>query len=176
MVAFKEQKGVEYPLVIKFEDIKGSNNFNSAFRVGNAFYLDEEGKVQYGPAQEKYKEYLILLNKWYQMEILNPDFASMDGIYVNSLVLKNKAGVMLGWIGGDLGSWMKAATDEGFKVEGTVNPVMEKGEEPFLAAGYQNSISGTVACITPKAIENENKLDAILKYMDYLYTFAGKGL
>ena len=63
--AFQESKGVEFPLAMKFVDMKEGENFNTAYRVGNSFYIDDNGCVQYGAIQPAYKEYLTTLIRWF---------------------------------------------------------------------------------------------------------------
>ena len=170
---FKQKEGVEYPLTMTFNDLKGSENFNTAYKVGNSFYVDDEDRVQYGPSQEAYKEYLTTLNRWYENGYLDPDFASIDGAYVTSQILNGKAGVSYAWIGAGLGSWLDAATEEGFSMEGVANPVSEKGEEAFLAASLNANLGATQTCVTTVAAEDEKKMEAITRLFDYVYSDEG---
>ncbi|MGL6173777.1 MAG: extracellular solute-binding protein [Cellulosilyticaceae bacterium] len=167
--AFKE-KGVEYPLAVNSNDIYGFNLLNNAFNVGNEFYRDEAGEIQYGPVQQGYKEYLILLNQWYKEGLLHPDFASLDGKTIDAAVLNGKTGVVVGTIGGQMGKWYNAATEEGFELAGLPGPVLNKGDKGRFTANFYNEIGAQTAAITSKAKD----VEAVVKMFDYLYSEEGK--
>ena len=168
--AFKDQKGVEVPLSIKASDLSNALNlFNAAYEVGIDFYLDDNGDVQYGPIQPGYKEYLTTLNRWYNEGLLDPDFASIDSKIIDSNIINGKTGATFAWIGSSLGTWYKAATEEGYELVGVPNPVLNKGDEGKFLSGYTNSIAGPAAAITTTA---EN-VEEIVKMFDYLYTEEG---
>lgn len=44
---------------------------------GTFLYRDENGKIQYGPYQEGFKDYLSLMNDWYEKGYISKDFASL---------------------------------------------------------------------------------------------------
>lgn len=171
--AFKEQKGAVAPVSIRSRDLMNAMNlFNAAYEVGYDFYLDDDKKVQYGPIQPGYKEYLTTLNRWYEEGLLDPDFASIDDKIVDANILNGKSGATFGWIGGSMGKWYKAATDEKFELVAVPNPVINKGEKGKFLSGYANKIAGPSAAITA----NAKNIDEIIKMFDFLYTEEGKML
>lgn len=172
LTKFKEEKGAQYPLSLGLAELKGGNLFNTAFKIGESFYLDENGKVQYGPLKQEYKEYLTLLNDWYKKGLIDPDFASIDSKAVDSNILNGKSGATFGYVGGDIGRWMKAATDPNFKLIGAHNPVMNKGEKPMFLGEFTHKIRGGSVAITTAAKDPA----AIAKWLDYRYTDEGTTL
>lgn len=46
------------------------------FGIAPGFFLGEDGSVKWGPATTEYKEYLTLMNKWYEAGYLYKDFIS----------------------------------------------------------------------------------------------------
>lgn len=172
LTKFKEEKGAQYPLSLNSSQLKGGNLFNTAFKIGDSFYLDDSGNVQYGPLQPEYKEYLTLLNDWYTKGLIDPDFASIDSKAIESNILNGKSGATFGYVGGSIGKWMKAATDPNFKLIGAHNPVMNKGEEPMFLGEYSHKIRGGSVAITTSAKDPA----AIAKWLDYLYTEEGTTL
>lgn len=89
--AFKAKNPEGYPISIRSNDLLGQNTFNTAFNVGVKYYIDNNGKVQYGPVQPEFKQYLTTLNKWYKEGLIDPDFASIDGKIVDSSLLNGKS-------------------------------------------------------------------------------------
>lgn len=54
--------------------------------TGNsAFWKNTEGKVQYGQIMPEFKEYLTLMNDWYNKGYLSKDFTSVNGTQTNTL-------------------------------------------------------------------------------------------
>lgn len=172
LTQFKEKKGATYPLSLASSQLRSGNLFNTAFKIGDSFYLDEEGKVQYGPLQPEYKEYLAFLNKWYRDDLLDPDFASLDSKSIESNILNGKSGATFGYVGGSIGKWMKAATDPNFKLIGTHNPVMNEGEEPMFLGEFSHKIRGGSVAITTAAKNPE----VLVEWLDYRYTDEGSTL
>ena len=173
LTAFKEKKGATVPLSMRSKDLMNEINlFNAAYEVGCNFYLDDNGKVQYGPIQAGYKEYLTTLNRWYKAGLLDPDFASIDDKIVDANLLNGKSGATFGWIGGSMGKWYKAATDEKFALTAVPNPVLKKGDQGKFLSGYANQIAGPAAAITT----NAKNIEETIKMFDFLYTEEGKML
>lgn len=169
LTQFKEKKGVTYPLSLSYAQLRSANLFNTAFKIGDSFYLDEQGKVQFGPLQPEYKEYLTLLNKWYREGLLDSDFASLDSKSIESSIINGKSGATFGYVGGSIGKWMKAATDPNFKVIGTHNPVMNEDEAPMFLGEFSHKIRGGSVAITTAAKDPA----ALVEWLDYRYTDEG---
>lgn len=174
LTAFKEKKGAQSPLstLVKNFTNQNLNLFNAAYDVGIDFYLDDAGKVQWGPIQPGYKEYMSTLNKWYEAGLLDQDFASIDNKIVEANILNDKAGATFGWVGGDIGKYYKGATQEGFELVAVANPVLNKGDEGNFLSGFTNKIAGQAAAITTSA----KNVDSIISMFDYLYTDEGRML
>ncbi|MEG0642189.1 MAG: extracellular solute-binding protein [Clostridium sp.] len=171
--AFKEEKGAIVPLSMRSRDLMNEVNlFNAAYEIGYDFYLDDKGEVQYGPIQPEYKEYLTTLNNWYEEGLLDPDFASIDDKIVDANLLNGKSGATFGWIGGSMGKWYKAATDEKFELIAVSNPVINKGDKGKFLSTYANQIAGPSAAITT----NAENIEEIITMFDFLYTEEGKML
>lgn len=168
---FKEEKGATAPFTVLLSNFLIHNGFNSAYGVGNDFYLDDDGNIQYGPIQPAYKDYLTILNKWYKEGLIDPDFASIDNKTISSNMINGKSGVTWAYIGSGMGTWTNAATEEGYKLAGCANPVLNKGDEGTFTGRYKHKVMITAAVTT-----NAKNLDGILKQFDYLYTEEGKML
>lgn len=167
LIAFKA-KGVEYPLCITSNYLlSGAELINTAFEVGNGFYLDDTGAVKFGPAEPGYKEYISTLNRWYKEGLLDPDFASIDSKTIDSNILNGKTGVMFGWIGSGMGKWMNGSD---ISLAAMPNPVMNKGDQGKFVASYFYKVGFPGAAITT----NADNIDSIVSMFDYLYTEEGK--
>lgn len=56
----------------------------------NGFYLENE-KIVFGNMQPKYKDFMILLRKWYVEGLLDKDFASIDSNTVDRKMMTGEA-------------------------------------------------------------------------------------
>jgi putative aldouronate transport system substrate-binding protein len=91
--AFKDELGVEYPLVIPQSGYHETSGFLlSAYGLGpNFFQVDNDVKFfAYEPA---YKDYLAQMNEWYEEGLIDPDFATTDQQQRVAFVGENRAGV-----------------------------------------------------------------------------------
>lgn len=166
---FKKEKGATAPFTIVLSDFLKYNTFNAAWGITNEFYLDDNGKIQYGPIQPEYKEYLATMHRWYEEGLIDPDFASVDKKIVSSNMLNGKSGVAFGFIGSGIGTWMNAAEEEGYNLVGCANPVLNEGDEGKFSAEYKGKVLITAA-ITASAKD----VESIVKQFDYLYTDEGR--
>lgn len=90
-----KKNGVQYPLVLDFKE--GAeywvtrNAFSAAYGLSAAtFSLDENGKVEFGPYADAYKDYLATMNKWYAEGLINPDFMNQDVQQTWSMIADGK--------------------------------------------------------------------------------------
>ncbi len=73
-----------------------SNVFSSAFGISAGdYYKGEDGKITYGPYEDAYKDYLTLLNQWFEAGYINPDFTIQKEDTVMSQTSDNKVGTVL---------------------------------------------------------------------------------
>ena len=168
--AMKESKSSGAPIGSSLTGAISQGAFVSAFGIQDGFYLDN-GKVVYGPMDDRYKEFLTFMNNWYNEGYIDQDYASPNAASAQSNMLNGVNGVAFASCGSGIGKWMAAKPDDKFSVIGVKNPVKNKGEVPMFG-NYQNPVTGTFAVITMDA---ENK-ELCAKLLDYGYTEEGKML
>lgn len=135
--AFKEKKGAAAPFSgnnLTFVTGTNQNTFNVAFGVGTGLYVDG-GKVKFGPLEEGYKQWLTLMNKWYQEGLIDKDYATNNDALLNAKMTDGTAGARFGYIGSTIGSYlsMMRETEPEFDLVAAQHPVLNKGEEPYFA-------------------------------------------
>lgn len=168
--AFKEKKNVVAPLTITLNNMNGFGVFSGAYGTYHDLYV-QDGVVKYGPLDDSYKEYLKLLNDWYEEGLLDADFASVDGTTIQGNILNGISGATAGSCGGNLGKWLSAGTAEGFDLAGVKYPVLKKGEKPQFAQ-MGPVVDGMYAAIT-KDCKN---YELCVKLLDYGYSEEGHNL
>ena len=126
--------------------------FIQAYGVAtNGLYVDN-GIVKYGAMEDGFKDYLALMNDWYNKGYIAADFVS--GTNEQAAMLNNEIGVTFASCGAGIGKMMASTTDENFSVTGTKMPVLNKGDRAMYG-NYQNAATGVFAVITSDAVNKE---------------------
>lgn len=138
---------------------------NGAYGVWDWTFLDSDGKVAWGPAQPKAKEYLAMMQQWNKEGLLNKDWATADFNQRMSSAISGKTAVMMD-SPDTMWSYWKEQNNIDFV--GALNPVLNKGDK--AATTYKNfKRTGTEAAITTQA---EN-VEAAMAWLDFAYTKKG---
>ena len=165
---FKDN-GVKTPLSF-YED--GHNVFAAAFNVAKDFYLNDDGKVTYGPAEEGWRQYLTTMKQWYEEGLLDNDLGALDRSLVTGKVTSGAVGATAGFLAGDMGRWLESgkAINPEFDMVGTKYPVLEKGSKPEFSVKQNYYDGGTFnVAITSKCKNPE----LAARFLDFGYTEEG---
>ncbi len=166
--AFKDKKGAQAPLSISLSNIRASHLFCGAYGVGMGYYIDD-GKVKYGMLEPGFKDFLTLMNKWYNEGLLDPDFSALDNTMIDSNILNGMSGVISGALGSGIGRYMSSAETDSFKLTGAPFPTMEKGTTPEFGYWQPPVAAGNAAAVS---IDCKNKEKAI-ELLDFGYSEEG---
>lgn len=176
LTAFKEQKGATAPLTAQYtSDMNLQDAFIGAFRTANRYYVDDEGKIKYGPIDPQFKDALALLRQWYSEGLLDKDFAlNNDSKSLDSKMLSNSSGATVYLISGGLGNWMDTGkkTNPDFHLVPAPYPTLNKGEKAFI--GHSDFLYNPSAS---KAITVDSKNPELaVQWLDYAYSEQGSML
>lgn len=168
LTQFKEQKNASAPLVIPVNTgVQG--NLLYGYNIDNYYQVD--GQVRFGPMQPEFKEYLTMMNQWYNEGLLSDSFPTSQAEVLMdfSTILSGDTGV---WCGSGTQSItqllsMAAESQPDMRITGMTN-VTKDGDTAHVGTESQilDSImwSITTQCSDPAAIA---------RYVDYLYSDAG---
>ena len=168
LTQFKEQKNASAPLVIPVNTgVQG--NLLYGYNIDNYYQVD--GQVRFGPMQPEFKEYLTMMNQWYNEGLLSDSFLTSQAEVLMdfSTILSGDTGV---WCGSGTQSItqllsMAAESQPDMRITGMTN-VTKDGDTAHVGTESQilDSImwSITTQCSDPAAIA---------RYVDYLYSDAG---
>ncbi|MBE7031214.1 MAG: extracellular solute-binding protein [Ruminococcaceae bacterium] len=170
LYAFKDL-GIEIPLeVLLGKGMVATNAIVGGFGVGASYFVDDNGKVKYGPAEPEFKEFLALMNKWFKDGIYDKEFASLDGSNrMTNEVLAGHVGVAFGANGGSWGKWLPALeqTRPDIKFVPMPFPTEVKGTKPEF--GHFESGNPAMTAITTSC----KNIELAAKLLDYGYTEKG---
>lgn len=162
--AFKEEKNAYAPISIgKKGTMETSHALSAGYGVMET-YQQVDGKVLYGPMEEGWKEYLTMLNRWYEEGLIDPDFMTNGGWQVDTGMVLN----------GDTGVWnamytMISQYEDGGDIEVVpmASPKKEKGDQLHIRRedGYVgNAVTISADCKYP---------EIAMKLWNYLYSEEG---
>lgn len=167
--AFKEKKNASAPLTYEKGMLDVGGTFMGAYGVLKNFYLDKDGKIQYGPIQPEYKSFLNEYSKWYAEGLIDPDIETVDKKQIAAKITGGDSGASLGYQASRLGVWLNSMKDDStYDLVGTKNPVLEKGGRPMF--GQKSSrVPGTAVFITSGCKD----VEAACRLLDYGYSEEG---
>jgi len=138
---------------------------NGAFGVWDWTFLGEDGKVAWGPAQPKAKEYLATMQQWNKEGLLNRDWATADFNQRMATAISDKTAAMMD-SPDTMWSFWKQQNNIDFV--GALNPVLNAGDKS--ATTYKNFMrTGVSAAITTQS----DHVEAAMAWLDFNYTKKG---
>lgn len=125
LIKFKEEKGASEALGTPDFFIMSNNtpSFDGAFGVSSSFYKDDNMNVKYGPIQPEYKEYIKTMKRWYDLGLIDENFAMTTNDAVARKIIAGRCGATLGFVGSDMGRYLTAVD-----MVAAPYPTLKKGE------------------------------------------------
>lgn len=171
--AFKEKKGATAPLLFQVSSGNPllSDMFIGAYKVALGYYVDDNGKVHFGPVEPQYKEAVNLLRQWYSEGLIDKDFALADKKAIDAKLLNDKAGAVI-YYNSAIATWIdsKKQKDPKFDIVGAPYPTLKKGEVHFSGNFVNKHNFGFSAAITTKC----KNVEIAAKWLDYAYGDEGR--
>lgn len=138
---------------------------NGAYGVWDWTFMDADGKVQWGPAQPKAKDYLATMQQWNKEGLLNKDWATADFNQRMASAISDKTAVMMD-SPDTMWSYWKQQNNIDFV--GALNPILNAGDK--AATTYKNfKRTGRSAAITTQA----DDVEAAMAWLDFAYSKKG---
>lgn len=178
LVAFRDEKGADAALIINYAGTGFQNGLvqgygiygmaASGFGVTEPFYQVDD-KIQFGPIQPEFKEYLTMVNEWYKDGLIWQDFMSTSDIQnpPSEVILANRAGVFWGEVV-FIESLRELSDDPNFELVALPDFVKNKGDKiPFNdESNYTAQVPWSIstACECP---------ELVMQWCNYLYTDDG---
>lgn len=145
--------------------------FMSAYGIGTssgtfgAMYNDD-GVVKYAPIESGFKNYLEMMNRWYENGLIDADYPARDLDGINALITSGMAGAMVGSVDVALNLF----DSQGIEYVTAPYPVLNEGDPVRLraydavASPLGNSVSITTQCENP---------EIAVAWLDYAFSEEG---
>ena len=168
---FKTELNVEIPLSC----VSGAFQqgfLSGAYGAPNDFFIDDAGKVKYGPIEPGFKDFLITMNRWYNEGLIDKNISTVTD--TDTLILNERAGSTFGFVGGGIGTYLEnmRKTNPDFDVVGAPYPVLKKGEKPMMGQKENKYGSAPSTAITT----NCKNVELAARLLDYGYSEKGHKL
>lgn len=150
------------------------HDFSPAFGVIGGFQMNGD-KVEFGPIQPGYKDFLDTMSKWYKEGLIDPEIMTNDGKAFDYKVTNNLAGAYQGGVFSGMGKYFNLMKDSNpeFDVTGAPWPVSPDGTAyatfnmDAKVLTYGEAISGSA---------DKDKLKYLVQWMDFNYSEQGSDL
>lgn len=138
-----------------------------------AQYVDDNGRIQLAQVQPEWKEYMTILNKWYEEGLIDKDITAMDDAAIRTKALNNEIGVCVTGMS-QITCFTEDAQEEGTGAvwEGIEYPRTAPGEPTCIIQSRASQYPGCGCIITTSC--PEDKLPLALAWLNYGYTEEGR--
>lgn len=171
LTGFKEM-GVYAPLSLMGNGAYDlASAFMSGFGVTGGWQLTEDGTAAYGPYLDGWKDYITLMNQWYEEGLIDPDFMTANYYFGDTtMIVTGKTGAWTSMY--TMGSLYEQTTeDTDMVIAACTAPRVNEDDVIHLRLADQY-YSGQ-----PHAISaNTEHAELILRWFDYLFTEEGSML
>lgn len=166
--AFKERLNVEVPLMLPENGVSGFAVILSAYDVGYGMFV-KDGSIKYAPIEPGYKEYLEIMNKWYEEGLVDKDFPTRDAKSRDAMATSGKAGAWLGSWGEHLVNYLALKEDDPkYELIGVPHPILEEGQT--IKYRQKNPVITNRNAVITKNCEYPEEA---VRWFDYAYTEEG---
>lgn len=143
------------------------------YDVREGFYMGLDGQIKYGQVQPEFKEYLTLINKWYEAGYISKDF-------IGSTKKINQAAFDTGEIGmyfDSVGATFNRGAKNGVTVVSAPYCRLEENQqlhwESYAAVGNKIQKGNNYNAVITTDCEN---IEAAVQWMNFFYTEEGANL
>jgi putative aldouronate transport system substrate-binding protein len=133
-------------------------------------FTQENGNPVYGPSDPRFFEYLTLMKRWYDLGLIDPEFAANTPRILDEKVLDNRVFAFTHNMGNGLTRYTGLArpSNPEFLLNVLKQPVLKKGDMPNLSDRTYD-IQGCGAAIST-ACKN---IETAARFLNYLYSEDG---
>ena len=172
---FKQKYGATFSFSLERYNKGGIASGTGAFaNLTSETYIDNDGTIKVANVQNEWREMLEVLNRWYEMGLIDKDFATNTDTTVREKVLRGEVGISITAMS-QITVWKEDAQSRNMKSEwiGMEYPRTAKGEPTTFINTRDNlrTDSGAAAVITTGCAENE--IIAACKLLNYGFTEEG---
>lgn len=173
---FKEKYGTYLGLNIKqWYGVATNFAFAASYDTGYEWFAKDGTTAAYGPIEDGYKDFLTLLNKWYNDGLLDPDFATLTDADYQAKMADGTYGAF-GSAYGEIGQAKVSGVNKNpeYKLLAVHQPQAEAGKATHMR--QYNSLVRTDYDVLTTRIETDGITEQVLRWKDFWYSQTGGDL
>lgn len=173
--AIKSEYGATLGLnVDKWYGVATNYMFAGSYETGYEFF-QIDGKAKYGPIEPGYRDFLALMNAWYEDGLIDPDFATRDLSSYEANVANGTYGAM-GLAYGSIGQAKMTgeSIDPDFELAPVLQPTSYKGQEIHLHQD-NSTVRLNRDLVSVRALD-EDIVETVVRWRDYHFSQDGGDL
>jgi len=133
----------------------------SWYTYSGVYYDENENVFKFGPIEDNYKELIIFLRKLYEEGLIPPDIYSMDSKAWTDMMVQGKTFITFDYTG-RIGGLLEAGVQ--------LNPEYSLAYMPPINSRFPYSPVEYDCMTVSKAGRSDEKINNLLKYMDWFYS------
>lgn len=162
-----------YEVLKAFNDYNGSvmvisaaaDEYLPGYSISDNFYLDDDGNVGYGAITDTYREYLTMLNKWYEEKLIYQDFYAESKSTLSDTAVYTTDGTGVFEYTSNNMSTLYNLIDGEFLAEAMPEPTINSGD--LITCGFESSMKNGATWTISTSCEN---VETVMAFIDYMYT------
>lgn len=172
LTAFKDELGIKAPLYTSKYGID-MGEMMAGYDTAPYWY-QRDGVIQYGPMDDGYRDYLVMMNDWYQKGLLDPDFATRSSTGVtadNDMILNDQVGALTDY-GTRLGDTYisRGATNTDFNLVGAPQPTKDADDPTYVEPAYRdNTYTMMVSGVCNSVSADSENIELAVRWLDGFY-------
>lgn len=173
MLTVFKNNGVEIPFTCINYFFNMTETFVGAYGINFDYFL-EDGKVKYGPIDDRFKDFTAEMAKWHREGLIDSEITTNDQKITDSKVMNSGAGAFIGTTGNSIGGYISEMSlkNPDFDLMAVPYPVLNRGDEPYFiqrdpTVQLELGSSITTACKYP---------EYAMAYLDYAFSKEGNML
>ena len=179
LTVFKEKYGARYAFAKTYFSTTSSTatlGLNSGTGAYSSFaanwFLDDNGKVQFAQTQPEWKEYITIMNRWWENDLIDKDSVTMNAADVRTKAANNLVSASHGAFS-QLTNFVKDAEKTGAVWSGVENPRVAEGVPTCAINMAYDEWTSQYGAVITNNVKTEEDLITVLKFLNYGFTEEG---
>lgn len=174
---FKSEFGATGALYLGPNGVPSGNYLTAGYGVAaytdssedTGAYYQDNGTVYYGPIQDGFKDYLTMMNQWYEEGLISSDYLQHSDIQVTAGDVTDGSTGLWYHMSQIMSEHMASAIDEGFESIAIKDAVMKEGDLNRLGSYSDSTVGGNSLSISATC----EQIDVVAKWVDFAFSEQG---
>lgn len=174
---FKSEFGATGALYLGPNGVPSGNYLTAGYGVAaytdssedTGAYYQDNGTVYYGPIQDGFKDYLTMMNQWYEDGLISSDYLQHSDIQVTAGDVTDGSTGLWYHMSQIMSEHMASAIDEGFESIAIKDAVMKEGDLNRLGSYSDSTVGGNSLSISATC----EQIDVVAKWVDFAFSEQG---